>query len=300
MELSTHEVNNNCPKGVEVTMASISDLSSVLTEKEPFETLMSSLRSLVDVEDLDLFDGLDDSFVSLDDSMKDLLSEVNDLLHSKATFTLSESTSLETEMMRLKRLRKRKTQQENSKPTNTLASPSDAFSCIPMIYLNSNAVQKQKEKLAHVLKDALGQSEESFLGSPKPISTLSPLNPNRFDSSPCDSAPKSPSKRGRSPYRTPLAVKSLPFPPALDDLKSPVKRWDSESVSPQKRGDAPPKSPRKRTASPFTGGPVITLAVMPNLDIPAAPVSPSSSSSENDEAPKKPMRMHSGCCELLV
>ena len=88
--------------------------------------LMSSLRSFVDDgEDFpeDLFDEWQDSFIGnvadddadLNGSIRDLFTSVNDLLLSMATFTLSECTSLETEMMRLKKLRRQKKQSSHLK-----------------------------------------------------------------------------------------------------------------------------------------------------------------------------------------
>jgi hypothetical protein len=112
-----------------------------------------------------------------------------------------------------------------------------------------NEFQKQKEKLANVLKDALGEKEEDFFKVPKikadrqPKSSkplkAKPLNPNRFGvETKCDSAPVSPTKRNRGTFKSPIGMKSAPLSPEDHYSRSPVKRWDSENPSLVKRSDS--------------------------------------------------------------
>jgi hypothetical protein len=320
MELSPHVNLNKNSSSIsstekDVLMASISDLSAAFqdeddeeesNQKDPLNYLMSSLRSFVDGEDFPE-DILDDWPCDLDDeidfnkSVKDLLSSVNDLLHSKTTFTLNEGTSLETEMMRLKRCSRRTPQKDKWRPNFNPLSLGDRT----MKGVSSpDEVQKQKEKLANVLKDALGETEDFFKvpkikadrqpkssKPPKP----KPLNPNRFvAATKCDSAPVSPVKRNRGTFKAPICTKSAPLSPD-NHSRSPVKRWDSECPSPVKRCDSAPRSPMKRPNRPPFKGP--RLPGVPCLDDPSDdPCQQAMVPAlwEHDSAPKKPVRMQSG------
>jgi hypothetical protein len=311
----------------DMLMASITDLSAAFNDdsdedkqkKDPLDYLMSSLRSFVDGEDFpeDLLDDLQGSIMDCDldeeidfsCSVKDLLISVNDLLRSKTTFTLNEGTSLETEMMRLKRFSRGTAQKEKWKSS---FDPSGLDDKKPKEVSTEDQVQKQKQKLANVLKDALGDTEEDFSKAPKirKPRKIKPLNPNRFESaSKYDLAPVSPTKRNRNTFRSPLGTNSAPLAPLdaallspLDnDPKSQVRRWDSESASPVKRSDCAPRSPMKRPKSPSKGR---RLPAAPDLDdsgsrlqLPGAPDLDDFNSSdvpthwEHDVSPKKPVRI---------
>jgi hypothetical protein len=261
----------------DMLMASITDLSAAFNDcddkkDDSLNYLMSSLRSFVDGEDFpeDLLDDWNDSTIScdLDDesdlnrSVKDLLTSLNELLRSKTTFTLNEGTSLDTEMMRLKRSSRKRDKWQPSFDPLILCDKT------PKKAGTADKVQRQKEKLVNVLNDALGEKEEDNCKAPK-IKTqlkLKPLNPNRFESaSKCDLAPVSRIKRNRNTFRSPLGSKSAPLSP-LNDHKSPVRRWDSEHASPVERWDSAPRLSMKRSQS-----------------IPGDP-------EKHDAAPKKPAR----------
>jgi hypothetical protein len=307
MDLAAHQINS-LPKALqhsnekEMLLASISDFSAVLLDEmsnhnklDPFDQLMSSIRSLVDLDDFpDHFvNDLEDSFNSTgDDSLRELLTEVNDLLHSKETFTLNECTSLETEMIRLKTMKKRNPRQDIADASyDSNSNRGDNHSST----MDDLRVQKQnqKQKLANVLKGAKGGSQaEAICSSSKTNMALLPLNPNRFAENKRDSVPKSPTKRGRSPFRRTNSFSvsmSISLSPMSNDntsvSESPARRWDSECASPLKGKDSPPKSPRKRAKSPFTG-PSIKLSTS-FLNIDTCPNTP-------DAAPKKPIRTTSG------
>jgi hypothetical protein len=294
--------------------ASISDLSAAfhdeeeeINQKDPLNYLMSSLRSFVDDGEEFPEDLLDDWPCDLDDeidfnkSVRELLSSVNDLLHSKTTFTLNEGTSLETEMMRLKRFSRRNPQKDNWQPNfNPLSLGDHVMKGVS----SPDEVQKQKEKLANVLKDALGEKEEDFFRLPKikadrhPKSSKplkpKPLNPNRFVAeTKCDSAPVSPTKRSRGTFKSPVGMNSAPLSPE-DHSRSPVKRWDSENPSQVKRSDSAPRWPIKRPVNEIKGP---RLTSMPCLDEPSDDPCPQAMVPaiwEHDAAPKKPIRMQSG------
>jgi hypothetical protein len=273
----------------DMLMASITDLSAEFNDdsdedkqkKDPLDYLMSSLRSFVDGEDFpeDLLDDWHDSIMDcdLDDeidfnsSVQDLLTSVNDLLRSKATFTLNEGISLETEMMRLKRFsRGRASKKEKWQSSFDPLSLGDNK---PKEASTPAQVQKQKEKLANVLKDALGEKEEDFCKAPKTKTPLKlkPLNPNRFESASklfrkSDLAPVS--QRNRNTFTAPLGTNSAPLSSLDNDPKTPIRRWDSESASSVKRSDCAPRSPMRRMR-----------------DLPAVP------DEKHDAAPKKPVRI---------
>jgi hypothetical protein len=315
----------------DLLMASISDLSLAFQDDDeeeeinqkdrPFNYLMSSLRSFVDGEDFPE-DILDDWPCDCDDeidfnaSVKDLLSSVNDLLHSKTTFTLNEGTSLETEMMRLKRFSRRTPPKEKWQPNVDPLILGDSI--MKGVRSTPDEVQRQKEKLANVLKDALGEKEEESCKAPKiktdhqlkPSKPLKPkpLNPNRFvAANKCDSAPVWPVKRRIGSSVSPIGRKnSTPVSPD-NHPRSLGKRWDSECPSPVKRSyDSAPRSPRKRPNSPFKGPrlpgvPCLDdrdrLPVVPCLDEPSGdPYQQANVSAPyvHDGAPKKPTRMQSG------
>jgi hypothetical protein len=317
MELSPHvnlKTISPTERDVLTTAISITDLFAAINEdddeennkKDPLNYLMSSLRSFVDDgEDFpdDLLDDwpcdLDDE-IDFNDSVRDLLSSVNDLLHSKTTFTLNEGTSLETEMMRLKRCSRRTPQKEKLQSNFTPLSLGDR---VIKGVSTPEQVQKQKEKLANVLKDALGEMEEDFFKVPKikadrqAKSSKSlqskPLNPNRFGAgTKCDSAPASPAKRSRGTFKSPIGMNSAPISPE-DNSRLPIERWDSECPSPVKRSDSAPRSPTKRPSNKIKGP---RLASVPCLDDPSDDPCPQAmvpATWEHDAAPKKPIRTHS-------
>jgi hypothetical protein len=324
MELSPHvnlkkantSISSSAKKDVLTKAISITDLSAAfhedddeeINQKDPLNYLMSSLRSFVDDGEDFPEDLLDDWPCDLDDeidfneSVRDLLSSVNDLLHSKTTFTLNEGTSLETEMMRLKRASRRTPKKDKWQPTFNPLSLGDR---VIKGVSNPDEVQKQKEKLANVLKDALGEMEEDFFKMPKikadrqPKSSKplkpKPLNPNRFVAeTKCDSAPVSPAKRSRGTFKSPIGMNyCAPLSPE-DHSRLPVKRWDRECPSPVKNSDSAPRSPTKRPGNRIKGP---RLASVPCLDDPSdghCPQAMVPATWEHDAAPKKPIRMQSG------
>jgi len=328
MELSRPQLDT------QESISSIRDLSAMFNEKKGIQEpalgyLMSSLRSFVDDgEDFpeDLFDEWQDSFIGnvadddadLNGSIRDLFTSVNDLLLSMATFTLSECTSLETEMMRLKKLRRQKNNHVISKPGFDPPCLGDHRPTTSSA-LDDAAVQKQKEKLANILKDAVGETEETcFLFTnlniarrpPKPKSKKllkrQPLNPDRFQAEAHDSAPKSPPKRSRVPVsaRTGLDPVSPLTPGSVDGFQPKIRRWDSA-----------PKSPINRTRSPLTFTTHLQLSSIPNLDDSDADATSSTPSScqqamvstawEHNGGPKMPTRRVSSrqlvrCCSTSV
>jgi hypothetical protein len=293
---------------MDVLAASISDLSAAfhdqdeeIMQKDPLNYLMSSLRSFVDDGEELPEDLLDDWPCDLDDeidfskSVRDLLSSVNDLLLSKTTFTLNEGTSLETEMMRLKRFSRRKPQKDKRQPHFNPLSLGDR---VMKGVSSPDEVQKQKEKLANVLKDALGEKEEAFFKVPnikadRQSKSSKPLNPNRFVAeTKCDSVPVSPTKRSRGTFKSPVGMNSTPLSPE-DQYRSPAKRWDSENTSLVKRSDSAPRWPIKRPNTKIKGP---RLTRMPCLDYPSDDPCPQAMVPviwEHDAAPKKPIRMRS-------
>ena len=325
MELSRPQLDT------QESISSIQDLSDLFDQKKGIQEpalgyLTSSLRSFVDDGDdfpEDLLDEWQDSFIGnvADDdadfngSIRYLFTSVNDLLLSKATFTLSECTSLETEMMRLKKLQRQKNKQVISKPGFDPLSLGDHH---PVASRASDdaVVQKQKEKLANILKDAVGGTEgKCFLPTnlrtarrpPKPKSKktlkMLPLNPDRFQVEAYDSAPKSPPKRGGAPdsVRKGLDPVSPLTPAGSVDGFPTIQRWDSEIRSPVKTTPNAPTSLIKRTQSPSVSAVSLQLSSIPILDSDDDDVSSTSSCQqamvstvlENDAAPKQPTRIPS-------
>jgi hypothetical protein len=275
----------------DLLMASISDLAATLNDdddnenkqkNEPFNNLMSSLRSFVDGDDFpeDFLDEWYDSITSCDlddefdlNSVKELLASVNELLRSKTTFTLNEGTSLESEMMRLKQF-SRAAKREKCQESFDHLSLVDKKPKKP----SPEEVRKQKERLASVLKHALDENEEDCCKAPKIKSQrkLKSLNPYRFESaSKCDSVPASPTNEHIHTFISYQRSNSAPLSPLGNDPASPVRRWDSERLSAVKRSDSAPKTPMQRPESPF---------IQPRL--PGGP-------EEHDTAPKKPVRVQS-------
>jgi hypothetical protein len=162
-------------------------------------------------------------------------------------------------------------------------------------------VQKQKEVLANVLKDALGEKEEDFCKAPKikgdrqPKSSKSlkpkpPLNPKRFVAAhTCDSAPVSAVKRSRGTSKS----LSAPLYPE-NHPRSPVKRWDSECPSQVKRCDSAPRTPIKRPTSPFKGPRLPGVPCPDDLSDDQCEQAVVPAHWVHDAAPKKPIRMRSG------
>lgn len=287
-----------CTNEKDILMASISDLSAAfegedLNKKESFDCLMSSIRSIVHSDDFsdELLDSWQDSFLSsaseedmdYNGSMRNLLTAVNDLLHSRETFTLNESTSLEDEMSRLIEIRTKKGRQASLRPSNN----DNSFSLGNSFRLvadppNDCPVQKQKQKLADVLQDALGAKPETVFASP--VRKGRPLNPNRFhENGNADSAPKAPNPRDRnlqsprnSPHKSPRKS-----PRKSTMVGGPNKRWDNPFGGLQAS-----KSPRKRPVN------VIKFLAAPNLDVkgPVLRQARVPTSLESDATPRQPSR----------
>ena len=319
MELSRPQLD------AQESISSIRGMAAMFEEKqgikEPlgFGYLMSSLRSFVDGGDElpeDLFDEWQDSFIrnvadddaDFNGSMRDLFTSVNDLLLSKATFTLCGCTLLEAEMMRLKKLRRQTNKQEDSKPGFDplgLGDRHDASSSAS----DDAAVQRQKEKLANILKDTVGGREEKdFLPTnlrtarhpPKPkskpkskkLSKDRPLNPDRFNPKACDPAPRPPSKRSKVPVtvlegRVPVSPLT---PSSVDSVHSAprIKRWDSGVQSPVKHAHSAPRSPTKRMQRSATSTLPPQLSSIPILDL------------DDDTDASRGTTSSSGCQQAMV